>query len=560
MQKIITFSLSLLLFLPAALFGATWTVDDDGTGDYTQIQSAINAASSGDTILVRAGNYYGNIRLKSGLKILGQGHDQTVILGDKSANVVSATDVTDSVLEGFGIVHSGLDHSYAGIRISGGSPEIRNNHIYKNINGIRILSGSSAIITNNLIQDNGDSGNGVTDYGIICLSSTPYIANNLIARNQEVGIYIAWEDSDGAQVINNTILDHPYYGIWCYKSDPILKNNIIMDNGYYGITANDAMPDISYNDVWGNWINYHSSNGGIAAPGPGDISADPLFDPDYPMSYVLSAESPCIDAGDPNPIYNDPDETRNDMGVHGGMSASAPPEYSDVLSGFVFTTIGDTPLSEITQSGVSTGLANVSASVARDLGIPAFKDAPFGSKLKVSGMFGSDDTMVSYYQILMAKWDNGTPPALSEFEPITDPLHKIQFIINPDGTVSTPRVFLGPLTYGSLKGLYKRTNTGRWAHPTLKMVWNTSWLEDGTYDLTFKAYNANFQEIIFVPNDLERITLVIDNTPVQAEIHEVSYDNGDPIEECDLINLASQTDNLRFLITAWHPNGFLRRR
>ena len=119
MQKIITFSLSLLLFLPAALFGATWTVDDDGTGDYTQIQSAINAASSGDTILVRAGNYYGNIRLKSGLKILGQGHDQTVILGDKSANVVSATDVTDSVLEGCGIVHSGLDHSYAGIRISG---------------------------------------------------------------------------------------------------------------------------------------------------------------------------------------------------------------------------------------------------------------------------------------------------------------------------------------------------------------------------------------------------------------------------------------------------------
>jgi hypothetical protein len=50
-------------------------------------------------------------------------------------------------------------------------------------------------------------------------------------------------------------------------------------------------------------------------PGPGNISADPLFVNPEQNDYRLLWGSPCIDSGDPNPQYNDPDSSRSDMGA-----------------------------------------------------------------------------------------------------------------------------------------------------------------------------------------------------------------------------------------------------
>ena len=47
----------LLLLITTTAFGATYTVDPSGSGDYTTIQAAINGASDGDTITVGAGTY-----------------------------------------------------------------------------------------------------------------------------------------------------------------------------------------------------------------------------------------------------------------------------------------------------------------------------------------------------------------------------------------------------------------------------------------------------------------------------------------------------------------------
>lgn len=49
------------------------------------------------------------------------------------------------------------------------------------------------------------------------------------------------------------------------------------------------------------------------------ISNDPLFADDG--TYRLLDESPCCDAGDWNPAYNDRDGSRNDIGVYGGPGA-----------------------------------------------------------------------------------------------------------------------------------------------------------------------------------------------------------------------------------------------
>jgi hypothetical protein len=58
-------------------------------------------------------------------------------------------------------------------------------------------------------------------------------------------------------------------------------------------------------------------------PGPNDFMADPyMVEDELPPSGILDFRlmpiSPCIDAGDPDPKYDDMDETRNDIGAYGG--------------------------------------------------------------------------------------------------------------------------------------------------------------------------------------------------------------------------------------------------
>ena len=442
--------LLLLLFIvclsPAMASAITRMVPDD----FASIQDAINASSYGDTVMVKDGTYSENLTLKNGVNVIGEGIG-TKLNGGHSGNVVTANDITNAEFSGFWVYYAEYDSQYAGIKISGGSPVISNNRISHNKKrGIQITGGSSAIIRNNVIQYNGDANDTWHDYGIISLHSTPLITNNIIRNNYGSGIYIAWEESDGTRVINNTIVDNDSDGVWCYRSDPIIKNNIITENGTGIAAIYEATPEISYNDVWNNsWKDYRAETGGSAAPGPGDISVDPLFDAGSPGKYYLAEVSPCIDAGDPNPVYSDIDGTRNDMGAWGGGFGSAFSGVSPLASGFIFTSIGKIPVSEITQVGDLIGLANVSPEVHQDLGIHQYNDSPFGGKLWINGLFGTNDSSVRYYQILTAKWNGGTPPPPEDFVLRKDPLTKIKYTINPDGTVTAQRVAVGPLNqYG----------------------------------------------------------------------------------------------------------------
>ena len=60
---------------------------------------------------------------------------------------------------------------------------------------------------------------------------------------------------------------------------------------------------VTYTDIQGGWA------------GVGNIDVDPLFVMPDQNDYRLQWDSPCIDSGDPDPQYNDPDGTRADMGV-----------------------------------------------------------------------------------------------------------------------------------------------------------------------------------------------------------------------------------------------------
>ena len=73
------------------------------------------------------------------------------------------------------------------------------------------------------------------------------------------------------------------------------------------------------NVLYNNYSNYHRCSAGTGA-----ISEEPLFISHSTGNYRLQPNSPCIDAGDPDPQYNDPDGTRNDIGACRGLDTSPP--------------------------------------------------------------------------------------------------------------------------------------------------------------------------------------------------------------------------------------------
>ena len=112
--------------------------------------------------------------------------------------------------------------------------------------------------------------------------------------------------------------------------------------------------------LWGNTESQFRGGASVTfscvqdiAAGNGNISDDPMLpacDPAIPENLKIPCSSPCVDAGNPDPQYDDASfpplcvpcgTTRNDMGAHGGLGGCgfAPSLTSPVRSGTI--TVGD---------------------------------------------------------------------------------------------------------------------------------------------------------------------------------------------------------------------------
>ncbi len=207
------------------------------------------------------------------------------------------------------------------------------------------LWADTVIINNSHISDCGN--------GAITLRTQSFALENVLVhdcwntRGESSSHIVSTDLTESARISNCTIVDsYGDYGsalsIWSATQDEknVLIENCIIDNSCSWGSDLDYLEDanidltVQYSNIDGGW------------EGVGNIDTDPLFTDPENDDYTFQEGSPCIDTGNPDPAYNDPEDPnhtgwplwpsqgtlRNDMGCYGGPGAIELWEYQDVPS------------------------------------------------------------------------------------------------------------------------------------------------------------------------------------------------------------------------------------
>ncbi|MEK7768759.1 MAG: choice-of-anchor Q domain-containing protein, partial [Pseudomonadota bacterium] len=269
------------------------------------LQSLIDVAGPGDTVLVPSGLYVGGIDFNSKNITLARisGSASTILHGNNGTAVRMGPGGT---IRGFTI--TGANASFgAGIEVIGSGSVISRNIFDGNMQSAggfgAAIGGNSAspMIERNIFRNNGCDTQFLSGVVAFVNGSSPTIVNNLFVNNPCRGINLSLPQGNTPQIMNNTFVGNSVAIRVDRRVSQITqtyRNNILFQNG---IGLEVEFGSESDNPVWGNNLVFSNTTNyqGIANPTGlnSNISANPLFVSASAVDYHLLAGSPAIDAG-----------------------------------------------------------------------------------------------------------------------------------------------------------------------------------------------------------------------------------------------------------------------
>ena len=299
-------------------------VDDEGDGNFTVIQDAINYCKPNDVILVYSGNYNDSIIIDKPVTIFGIGYEYKNgdNFGEPIINVFNENHFNNNVvINSDNVVFTGFKLiSYdVGIKVLNFS-----NYIHLSYNKIFIQNNSTAIevscnnsyINNNILYTNKSISPGI----IIENTSFTHFQNNII---ENFGFGFVISNSNDNEFLMNSLKNNFHFGI--YLKDGIVKNNTFSLNNFDNNTIN-AFVNLNehiINNLWnshefGNyWDDYHIED--VDNNGIGDkpyITSDGRIIDIYPIITPFKNNPPdkpiinpdeigilCLKTGNIIPVY-----------------------------------------------------------------------------------------------------------------------------------------------------------------------------------------------------------------------------------------------------------------
>lgn len=355
------------------------TVDSAGAAEFADIGSAVADATSGDTIEVAAGRYFGAIDFEGkAVHIIGtEGPESTWIYATpgQPAVVAKQGEGRNAILEGFTVTGGGgalepvVDQSFSSLTL-------RDVHFTGNAGRV-VVYARSAIVTLDRVEitaDNvaydgwviegrrgmvavkdstiacGSAGVGyLMEHGAAFLDGNRFDcpgaaaaqifhSNGRVQRTVFDGhLYVENEEAgeepttvEGSILLGgvgvklctlnlyNTVVTGG--GITAFRSGLVVQGSILYGN-QCAITDDEASTSAMYNLFFEN-----TANGcGIGDPvgSSSNIEGDPLFTDGPGRDFRLQGESPAIDAGSGADAFADLDGSKNDLGAYGGPFSMA---------------------------------------------------------------------------------------------------------------------------------------------------------------------------------------------------------------------------------------------
>lgn len=314
---------------PANSSPATIIVPDD----YPTIQAAIDNASAGDTIFVRAGTYNCHIEIDKPLTLKGENSQNTTLnlqgLGGIIFGIhVIASNVTISGFHLIGpqstggnsvmlIVVDGADNcvikdnvleEYSGeaLTLFGSHGDEVVGNVISSQSSAQSLGGSCMYLVssrNCLLRNNSLSGSELA--GIMLLSSNNNTVSSNFITNQidslwfHTGAITLGTSSAGNTVTGNTLVNNDY-GVSCWR---YTRNNIIYHNSFVNNTHQtyDQLSEQLPVNFWDNgypsggnyWSDYHG-NDSFSGPYQNVTGGDGIGDAPYVMDAVSSDRYPLM--------------------------------------------------------------------------------------------------------------------------------------------------------------------------------------------------------------------------------------------------------------------------